>query len=295
MLVENLRKLSIQKLFSVPTFSEHWPKWQNEIKILIKKNYSAEDILNIADSLRSIVMSTSVKGRGQSELSGVGAAWECLVTWYLNLCLVNTRAVVFKFYKNIIPTPIKEALTINFSGENYLSESDLIGFVLPNKPEYLEKKTSDFSSVISLFEEFSSKNFKDFEVSVIQCKTNWNDSAQIPFLWNLLYKLGGVSQENVRIGINNRATNALKRFDYSFVTMPSNKNLDSYKSGGLQVERVKNLSGGNYWGTKTKNGVASSLKEMIGKSFISAFDKKDIRDNINSFLKDKEQINYFKI
>lgn len=295
MLVEKLRKISIEKLFSVPTFSNYWPKWQNEIKILLGKNYSAENILNIADSLRNIVTSTSTKGRGQSELSGIGAAWECIVTWYLNLCLVNTRAVVFKYSKNIIPRPIREALTVNFNGENYLSESDLIGFVLPNKPEYLEKETTDIISIINLFDDFSNKNFKDFEVSVIQCKTNWNDSAQIPFLWNLLYKLGGVSQENVRIGINNRATNALKRFDYSFVTMPSNKNLDSYKSGKLQVERVKTLSGGNYWGTKTKSGVASSLKEMIGKSFVSAFDRKDIRDNINDYLKNKEQISYFKI
>lgn len=295
MLVENLRKLSIEKLFSVPTFKKYWPKWQNEIRILLGKNYSADNILNISDSLRNIVTSTSTRGRGQSELAGIGAGWECLVTWYLNLCLVNTRAVVFKFYKNIIPVPIKEALTINFSGENYLSESDLIGFVLPNNSNYLSKISNDNITLINLFNEFASKNFKDFEVSVIQCKTNWNDSAQIPFLWNLLYKLGGVSQENVRIGINNRATNALKRFDYSFVTMPSNKNLDTYKSGGLQVERVKNLSGGNYWGTKTKNGVASSLKEMIGKSFISAFDKKDIRDNINDFLKEETQISYFKI
>ena len=295
MLVENLRKLSIEKLFSVPTFKKYWPKWQNEIRILLGKNYSADNILNISDSLRNIVKSTSIRGRGQSELAGIGAGWECLVTWYLNLCLVNTRAVVFKFYKNIIPIPIKEALTINFSGENYLSESDLIGFVLPNNSNYLSKISKNNITLINLFNEFASKNFKDFEVSVIQCKTNWNDSAQIPFLWNLLYKLGGVSQENVRIGINNRATNALKRFDYSFVTMPSNKNLDTYKSGGLQVERVKNLSGGNYWGTKTKNGVASSLKEMIGKSFISAFDKKDIRDNINDFLKEETQISYFKI
>ena len=160
MLVESLRKLSIQKLFAVPTFSKNWPKWQNEIRVLIGKNYSADNILNIADSLRDIVKSTTIKGRGQSALAGVGAAWECLVTWYLNLCLVNTRAVVFKFYKNIIPTSIKDALTVNFSGGNYLSESDLIGFVLPNKPDYLEKKTNDISSAINLFEEFSNNNYE---------------------------------------------------------------------------------------------------------------------------------------
>ena len=78
MLVESLRKLSIQKLFAVPTFSKNWPKWQNEIRVLIGKNYSADNILNIADSLRDIVKSTTIKGRGQSELAGVGAAWECL-------------------------------------------------------------------------------------------------------------------------------------------------------------------------------------------------------------------------
>jgi len=295
MLVENLRKLSIEKLFSVPTFKKYWPKWKSKIRIILGKNYTADNILDIADSLREIVSSTSKPGRKQSALSGIGAAWECIVTWYLNLCLVNTRAVVFKYSKKIIPSSIRDALTINFNGENYLSETDLIGFVLPNKKEYLEKEDREEKKIIETFDDFANKNFRDFEVSVIQCKTNWNDSAQIPFLWNLLYKLGGVSQENVRIGINNRVTNALKRFNYSFVTMPSNKNLDDFESGKLPVERVKNLSGGNYWGMKTKSRVASSLKEMIGKSFVSAFEEGDIRGKINDYLKDVNRINYFKI
>ena len=44
-----------------------------------------------------------------------------------------------------------------------------------------------------------------------------------------------------------------------------------FKSGGLPVLRVKNLSGGNYWGKKTEEGVALSVNEFFGKNFSSSF------------------------
>ena len=109
----------------------------------------------------------------------------------------------------------------------------------------------------------------------MQCKTNWNDSSQIPFLWNLLYQIGGNTETNIQIGTNNRHVHALKSFNYSFITMPSQKDLSKFKPGSVQVERVRNLTGGNYWGVKSKSGVASSIKEIIGHVY------KNVTDGLN--------------
>ena len=31
------------------------------------------------------------------------------------------------------------------------------------------------------------KHFTSLEIHIIQCKTNWNDNAQIPMLWDMVY------------------------------------------------------------------------------------------------------------
>ena len=51
--------------------------------------------------------------------------------------------------------------------------------------------------------------------------------------------------------------------------MPSN-GLNGYSSTRVEISRVRNLSGGNYWGVPTKNGVAKSVKEIF-RLFDSAF------------------------
>ena len=38
---------------------------------------------------------------------------------------------------------------------------------------------------------------------------------------------------------------------YAFVTVPTNQ-IDNFKPTSVSVARVKNLSGGNYWGLRTK-------------------------------------------
>src|SRR5690606_33300354 len=65
-----------------------------------------------------------------SQVSG-GHAWEGLVCWYLNLCLVGTRAVVIK---NPIqwPTPVRDALTVTYGNVRTNKESDLLGIVFPD-------------------------------------------------------------------------------------------------------------------------------------------------------------------
>lgn len=296
MLVENLRQISIDKIFKVKSFNNAWnKKWKKKINKNLGKNPTADDLLNLGDNLREIFRSTSKKGRSQGTVSSSGVAWECLLTWYLNLCLANSRSVVFKWYKNIIPQSIKDALSVELSGHAFLSETDIIGFVLPDIDEinFNNKKSNEN---IKKFSKIAEENFSSLETCVVQCKTNWNDSSQIPFLWNILYTLGGDPRANVSIGINNRDVHALQRFSYAFATVPSQKKLDTFKPGKVQVERVRHLSGKNYWGLKSKDGVAKSVKEIIGANFKNGFGDKDIRENIKSNLELlKTDLSYFNL
>ena len=293
MLVENLRKLSIKKIFEVPTFKKSFPVWKEEIKKRNGTDLNAEKILNIGSDLREIFQKTSEKGRSQTIMSSAGAAWECLVAWYLNLCLANSRGVVFKFYRDIIPQPVKDSLRVKINNYSYLSETDLIGFVIPKVDKIKINENKDVEN-IRLFNEIADSDFEQLEVCVMQCKTNWNDSSQIPFLWNLLYQIGGNTETNIQIGTNNRYVHALKSFNYSFITMPSQKDLSKFKPGSVQVERVRNLTGGNYWGVKSKSGVASSIKEIIGHVYKNGFEGNDIRGNIeNNIELLKSNLSYF--
>ncbi len=108
------------------------------------------------------------------------------------------------------------------------------------------------------------RDFSDLEINIIQCKTNWNDNAQIPMLWDMVYSARRFAT-NITVGRNGYSIQNVKYFSYSFVTVPSNR-LDSYKPNATSVKRVENLTGGNYWGLPTLHNVAASIKEMLLKN-----------------------------
>ena len=60
-----------------------------------------------------------------------------------------------------------------------------------------------------------------FEIGIIQCKTNWNDNAQVPMLWDMIYSAGGFRGRNITIGRNGYNIQNAQSFTYSFVTVPS--------------------------------------------------------------------------
>ncbi|MGO4268888.1 hypothetical protein AB4Z22_03420, partial [Paenibacillus sp. TAF58] len=113
------------------------------------------------------------------------------------------------------------------------------------------------------------RDFTDCEIGVIQCKTNWNDNAQIPMLWDMIYSSSGFSRHSITVGTSQYSINHTKKFTYSFVTVPT---VDRRKinSDSTCVKRVQNLSGGNYWGHPSISSVANSLKDIFGKNFSSA-------------------------
>ena len=263
-LVELLRKQAIEALFQSSSVSQNWPVWGREIRKIIGPEPSAQSILEIGDHLREVFQKTGVSGRSQGDLSSGGTGWETLVCWYINLCCAGTRVVAIR-KKSLLPKPILDAITVKYANAACSSESDITVLVFPDIAEYTQDDPSWLTRggkiVAGRLQTSVENNFAAFEVGIIQCKTNWNDNAQVPMLWDIIYTSGGIPSKQITVGQNNFSIKNVP-FTYSFVTAPTNQ-LDNFKNTSTCVGRVRKLSGGNYWGLPSKNGVANSLKEIF--------------------------------
>lgn len=296
-IIEELRQNAVNELFDTDTVINCWQVWGREIRAILGDNPSAQNILDVGDNLSRIFKSTGEgQGREQGALSGGGSGWESLITWYFNLCTVGSRAVALK-KKSHLPTPIADSITVNYSNYACSSESDITVIVFPDIPEFTEDNASLHTSRGKLdkakLDELVEEHFADFEVGIIQCKTNWNDNAQIPMLWDMIYSAGGFRGRQISVGRNNFSIQSLNMFTYSFVTVPTNK-LSQFKTTSTSVGRVKNLSGGNYWGFPTSNGVARNVKEIF-QNFSSGFPSGNIRISLTHNLSILSAENYFRI
>ncbi|MFZ1787461.1 MAG: hypothetical protein WAT92_04080 [Saprospiraceae bacterium] len=302
-----LRKSSILEIFQIPTFRDCWSVWQPEITRLLGHNYDENQVLNLGDHLSDIFRQTGGVGRGQGELSASGTAWEALVCWYVNLCTVNSRVVAFR-RMGLVPQAIQDAITVNYGNFACNTESDITLIVFPNQVDYTIdihqlNVTDNIGTPISalirdrlnpnLINHLAARDFHEYEIGIIQCKTNWNDNAQIPMLWDMIYSAGGFPGRNITIGKNGFNIQNAQRFTYSFVTVPTNKSV--YSPNGVSVKRVTNLSGGNYWGQPTVQNVARSLKEIFTSNFPNSARttlRTDIRTAIPSLSEDNT-LSYF--
>lgn len=283
-LIEYMRQKSVEKLFGMASFSHNWNNmWQQDVMARLGQNFTPRDILNLGDSLGDIFRSTGVAGRGQDEVSAAGHTWEALVCWYLNICLAGSRVVVFKQSKEMIPEPLRDSMTVLYGNFPSNTEADLIAVTFPDSEEYtneigsLSENTFLEANDIEAFTNrgrfkfkeilnvLSERDFDNYEINVIQCKTNWNDNAQIPMLWDMIYRAEGFA-EQITVGRNGYNINRLNRFTYSFVTVPTVRR-DRITENSTQVKRVINLSGGNFWGYPTSNNIAQSIKEIINRNY----------------------------
>lgn len=281
-IIEKLREEAIRQLFkSGNKFSSVWPIWQTCIHSYAPlPTPTARQITDLGDHLREIFYTTA-NGRGQGEVSAGGANWEALVCWYLNLCNIGRRTVVIKHNKQLIPTPISDAITVNYGNYPSNTESDLIAITFPNLPEYTMDKDSIqindengqtvcinhrgtfHYNLLEVLNALVARDFAQIEIHIIQCKTNWRDNAQIPMLWDMVYKAGNF-ESNITVGQNNYSLSSARLFTYAFATVPTGK--DNYTPTSTPVCRVRPLSGGNYWGKASSSGIASSLKEMLSRN-----------------------------
>ncbi|WP_419771144.1 MAG: hypothetical protein ACNI3C_04960 [Candidatus Marinarcus sp.] len=312
-IIEYLRKEVISDLFQVNSFNNNWNTlWKAQIndKIFINGQVCAQSILDLGDDLGEIFKNARSAGRTQSGVSAAGTTWEGLICWYLNFCLINTNVVVIKQKKANMPNPISDALTVMYGASPSNTEADLIAVVFPNTAEY----SSDITQLsrlpiftdIPLFRrnnifkykealnELVSRDSNDIQINVIQCKTNWNDNAQIPMLWDMVYNAQGFQRNNISVGVNNYSLNSFNRFSYSFVTVPTT-NRAKIKSTSVAVKRVCTLSGGNYWGYPTSNNIASSIKDIFNRNF-SAGIIPNIRTSLTNALPDiNTEFSYFNL
>ena len=106
-------------------------------------------------------------------------------------------------------------------------------------------------------------------------------------LWDMIYS--GESSDRVRIGSNGIAPNSFNNFKYAFSTMPSGGK-DEHFSDRLHVKRVIHLSGGNYWGQPTRNGVAMAISEFFDRNYQRHFNNIPIQEHIENNLAD-DQLN----
>lgn len=282
-IVEALRRASVTKLFGTKTMTTCFPVWKTEIDRLAPTK-TPEPILGLGDHLSEIFHKTGTEKRGQGEVSSSGTAWESLVCWYLNLCLIGRRTVVIRHNKDLIPSPVSDAITVNYHNFASNTESDLIAITFPENEDYCCNESSivvcdDHGRAIQttsrdgeynlkrIMNALCERDFHDLEIHIIQCKTNWNDNAQIPMLWDAVYAAKNF-RNGVFVGKNNYSISDVARFTYSFVTVPTNK-LDGFKANSVCVKRLMNLSGGNYWGHETKNDVAASVKEMLHRNLLN--------------------------
>lgn len=280
-LIEEYRKACVQDLFTARVFNSCFSTWKSKIDTYTPHK-NANEYYDLGDHLKEIFFSTNTgDGRGQASLSGGGASWEALVCWYLNLCNIGRRTIIIKHKKNLIPACVSDSITVNYGNFPSNTESDLIAITFPDKPEY----STDVSRLVvtdvngnnvntmrrngildikRIIDALGERDFSDLEINIIQCKTNWNDNAQIPMLWDMIYSARRFAT-NITVGRNGFSIQNVKYFSYSFVTVPSNKDA-GYNPSATSVKRVENLSGGNYWGLPTKPNVAASIKEILLKN-----------------------------
>lgn len=279
-IIENYRLDAMKNLSSVSSFSSSWAVWKEDILSRTDNMRDPERIFKLGDQLAEIFQSTNLEGRTQSSLSGGGAAWECLVCWYMNTVFTGSRAVVTRPTVNLIPQLIRDATCIVYGNAQTNTESDLIVLGFPRAA-----MTTTYPQ--DQLERFLVDHISEVSVGIIQCKTNWNDNAQIPMLWDMVYRANGFDGHSVRVGKNGYTPKHFKDFSYSFVTVPSQKDLKKFKSNSMSVKRVRNLSGGNYWGYPSKSDVALSIREIFNRNYGNVFDE-NIIAHVNKVICDSK-------
>lgn len=315
-IVEKLREEAIKSLFDAKGFRNAWSTWRDKINELVPKG-SANQFFDLGDHLKEIFYTTNMSKvrtdgtRSQSEVSGGGASWEALVCWYLNLCCIGRRTVVIKHNKKLIPEPISNAITVNYGTFISNTESDLIAITFPDEPEYSMDKDlivvndEDGNAVKikhrgkmkynlkEVMNALTARDFSEIEIHIIQCKTNWNDNAQIPMLWDMIYSADNF-KTNISVGREGYSISNAKLFTYAFATVPTVK-IDKFKRTSVSVLRVSNLSGGNYWGIKSASGIASSMKEMLGRNLSSGASSNHKTTLTSELTKLSSVYDYFRI
>lgn len=262
--LDKFRLKMLMQMSEVKSFRNSWTAFKPKVDTLCSPAApNAQAIFNLGNHLSDIFQANVVTGRGQSAVSTGGTAWECLVVWYLNLIFWGTDVIAARRNKNFIPKILLDSLSVSIANHSTNSESDIIIFSVPNISNIKTLNLDDINELIS-------SNVLASDLAVVQCKTNWADNSQIPMLWDLIYNAQGSNRiQSVQVGKLGIGPTSFRTFSYAFVTVPTQKK--SYKPNAIAVLRVKNLTGGNYWGKATQQNIALSINEFPGRNFSHVF------------------------
>jgi hypothetical protein len=244
-----------------------WPGYKKELQKILGKSPTAQDVFNVGAKLKQVFKSET-RTRSQSDLSRGGASWEILITWYLNLVFWDTNVVVMRPSKKLLPPVVADAMAVKVKGVTTSRETDVIVIEVPKNNSSIDLDSKAIDQIIR-------SNPQGTSVGVVQCKTNWNDNAQIPMLWNIVYAAQNLQVQNVVVGSNGFSPSSFGKFSYAFMTVPTNteKNgKDNFNPGSTAVVRVQGMTGGNYWGNPSQSGVADSVSEYFGRNFDDVFE-----------------------
>jgi hypothetical protein len=244
-----------------------WPSYRAELQKILGESPTAQDVFNVGAQLKQVFKSET-RTRSQSDLSRGGGSWEILITWYLNLVFWDTNVVVMRPSKKLLPPVVADAMAVKVKGVTTSKETDVVVIEVPknNSSENLDTKAID---------QIIRSNPQGTSVGVVQCKTNWNDNAQIPMLWNIVYAAQNLQVQNVVVGSKGFSPSSFGKFSYAFMTVPTNteKNgKDNFNPSSTAVVRVQGMTGGNYWGNPSTEGVADSISEYFGRNFKDVFE-----------------------
>lgn len=265
-LIEQIRELAIQDLLGIRAFKNGWADRRAFFagRLGASKTLTREDIIRLGEVLSKGFAVIGAGDRSQGGVSSAGAVWEALVVWYLNLCLAGTHAVCVRGKKHA-PSPVRDSLTILHESTILRSEPDVL--IFSGKGLASLPRESSIAEAHKAVDKWCESNFSSLGVINIQCKTNWNDNAQIPMLWNMLYnqaRKGAIIPNGFSIGKSGYSLMNLGHFGYAFMTVPTQKKGPAgYKPMGMEVLRVKSMTAGNYWGYPSRNAVCSCISELF--------------------------------
>jgi hypothetical protein len=249
-------------VFRIKSFERAWEKRRSLLRARLGKHPLPRDVTALSDHLAEAFHAHGEGNRGQSGVSEAGQAWEALVVWYLNLCLLGTHAVCLP--SELCPKPISDALSLYLEHSALRSEPDVV--LVSASVLSRAKVEPDSAAALAKASDIVGDNFGNTGVINLQCKTNWKDNAQIPMLWNMLYdqaRSGVPMPKGFHIGYNLRTIRNLAFFGYAFVTVPTGRGPSAYEPTHMPVKRVRAMTAGNYWGHPSKNGVCSSLSALF--------------------------------
>jgi len=264
--VDDYRRFVLRSLVGLKARSLPWPTFKTALEAKLGPTPTAKDVFDLGASLKSVFKSHH-RNRSQGDLSRGGASWEILTCWYLNLIFWGTNTVVVRPRKDLIPKVFGDALAVRVKGVLTTKETDLLAFTVPPMAAGVDVTSESIDLAVR-------SNPLSSRLGVIQCKTNWNDNAQTPMLWNIIYSAQNLQVPNVSVGMNGFTPHSFGGFSYAFVTVPTNterNGKDPFKSSSTSVVRVSALTGGNYWGNPTLSQIADQVAEYCGRNFPGEF------------------------